>query len=48
MGKAPPPAIAKSFTVLVLQQIGDDLRHLKILMKAGEIATTAGQPTEQK
>lgn len=37
--------IAKLFGEEPEQQIGDDLRRFKQLMEAGEIATTAGQPT---
>ena len=38
-------AIAKLFGEEPEQQIGDDLRRFKMLMEAGEIATTEGQPT---
>lgn len=38
-------AIAKVFGEEPEQQIGDDLRRFKMLMEAGEIATTEGQPT---
>lgn len=37
-------AIAKIFGEEPEQQIGDDLRRFKMLMEAGEIATTEGQP----
>ncbi len=37
-------AIAKLFGEEPKQQIGDDLRRFKMLMEAGEIATTEGQP----
>lgn len=46
-----PPAgvvgatIAKLFGEEPEQQIGDELRRFKMLMEAGEIATTEGQPT---
>ncbi len=36
--------IAKLFGEEPEQQIGDDLRRFKMLMEAGEIATTEGQP----
>jgi uncharacterized membrane protein len=36
---------AKLFGEEPEQQIGDDLRRFKMLMEAGEIATTEGQPT---
>jgi uncharacterized membrane protein len=36
--------LAKLFGKDAKQQIGDELRHLKMLMEAGEIATTEGQP----
>lgn len=36
--------IAKLFGENPEQQIGDDLRRFKMLMEAGEIATTEGQP----
>lgn len=45
-----PPAgivgatLAKLFGEEPEQQIGDDLAHFKMLMEAGEIATTDGQP----
>lgn len=38
-------AIAKLFGEEPEQQIGDDLRRFKMLMEAGEIATTEGQPS---
>ncbi|BBD59087.1 cyclase/dehydrase [Nostoc sp. HK-01] len=38
-------ALAKLFGEEPEQQIGDDLRRFKMLMEAGEIATTEGQPT---
>jgi uncharacterized membrane protein len=38
-------AIAKLFGEEPEQQIGDELRHFKMLMEAGEIATTEGQPS---
>jgi uncharacterized membrane protein len=41
-------AIAKVFGEEPEQQIGDDLRRFKMLMEAGEIATTEGQPTGHK
>jgi uncharacterized membrane protein len=37
-------AIAKLFGESPEQQIGDELRRFKMLMEAGEIATTEGQP----
>lgn len=37
--------IAKLFGEEPEQQIGDDLRRFKMLMEAGEIATTDGQPS---
>ncbi len=37
-------AVAKLFGEEPEQQIGDDLRRFKMLMEAGEIATTEGQP----
>ena len=50
MEYAPPggqltAAIAKLFGEEPEQQIGDELRNLKMLMEAGEIATTKGQPS---
>jgi len=41
-------ALAKLFGEEPEQQIGDDLRRFKMLMEAGEIATTEGQPKEVK
>jgi uncharacterized membrane protein len=41
-------AIAKLFGEEPEQQIGDDLRRFKMLMEAGEIATTEGQPSGHK
>jgi uncharacterized membrane protein len=38
-------AIAKLFGEEPEQQLGDDLRRLKQIMEAGEIATTEGQPS---
>jgi uncharacterized membrane protein len=38
-------AVAKLFGEEPEQQIGDELRRFKMLMEAGEIATTEGQPT---
>ena len=43
-GGAATAAIAKLFGEEPEQQIGDDLRRFKMLMEAGEIATTEGQP----
>lgn len=40
--------IAKLFGEEPEQQIGDELRRLKMLMEAGEIATTEGQPSCRK
>lgn len=40
----PVADIAKLFGEDPEQQIGDDLRRLKMMMEAGEIATTEGQP----
>lgn len=37
-------AIAKLFGESPQQQLGDDLRRFKMIMEAGEIATTEGQP----
>lgn len=37
--------LAKLFGKDAKQQIGDELRRFKMLMEAGEIATTAGQPS---
>jgi uncharacterized membrane protein len=38
-------ALAKLFGEEPKQQIGDDLRRFKMLMEAGELATTEGQPS---
>ncbi|MCC5643636.1 SRPBCC family protein [Nostoc sp. CHAB 5824] len=43
-GGAIGATIAKLFGEEPEQQIGDDLRRFKMLMEAGEIATTEGQP----
>lgn len=43
-GGALAAAFAKVFGEEPEQQIGDDLRRFKMLMEAGEIATTEGQP----
>lgn len=43
-GGAVTAAIAKLFGEEPEQQLGDDLRRFKMLMEAGEIATTEGQP----
>ncbi len=43
-GGAVTSAIAKLFGEEPEQQVGDDLRRFKMLMEAGEIATTEGQP----
>ncbi len=43
-GGAVASAIAKLFGEEPEQQIGDELRRFKMLMEAGEIATTEGQP----
>lgn len=43
-GGAIGAAIAKLFGESPEQQIGDDLNRFKMLMEAGEIATTEGQP----
>lgn len=43
-GGAVTSAIAKLFGEEPEQQIGDELRRFKMLMEAGEIATTEGQP----
>lgn len=49
---APGGKLASAFTKLFgespEQQIGEDLRRFKMLMEAGEIATTEGQPTGQR
>ena len=47
-GGAITSAIAKLFGEEPEQQIGDELRRFKMLMEAGEIATTAGQPQGSK
>lgn len=44
-GGAVAAALLKLFGEEPEQQIGDDLRRFKQIMEAGEIATTAGQPT---
>ncbi|MBO3464343.1 SRPBCC family protein [Aetokthonos hydrillicola Thurmond2011] len=44
-GGAIGATIAKIFGKEPEQQIGDDLRRFKMMMEAGEIATTEGQPT---
>lgn len=43
-GGAVTSAIAKLFGEEPEQQVGDDLRRFKMMMEAGEIATTEGQP----
>lgn len=43
-GGALTAAVAKLFGEEPEQQIGDELRRFKMLMEAGEIATTEGQP----
>jgi uncharacterized membrane protein len=43
-GGAIGDAIAKLFGEEPKQQIGDELRRFKMLMEAGEVATTQGQP----
>ncbi|MFB2767911.1 SRPBCC family protein [Pelatocladus sp. BLCC-F211] len=43
-GGALAAAVAKLFGEEPEQQIGDELRRFKMLMEAGEIATTEGQP----
>jgi uncharacterized membrane protein len=43
-GGAVAATFAKLFGEEPKQQIGDDLRRFKMLMEAGEIATTEGQP----
>jgi len=40
--------IAKFFGEEPEQQVGDDLRRFKMIMEAGEIATTEGQPSGRK
>ncbi len=47
-GGALASVIAKLFGEEPEQQIGDDLRRFKMLMEAGEIATTEGQPSGRK
>jgi uncharacterized membrane protein len=47
-GGAVTAAIAKLFGEEPEQQLGDDLRRFKMLMEAGEIATTEGQPSGRK
>ena len=42
-GGAVGNTIAKIFGEAPEQQIGDELRNFKMLMEAGEIATTEGQ-----
>lgn len=44
-GGAVTAALTKLFGEAPEQQIGDDLRRFKMLMEAGEIATTEGQPS---
>ncbi|MEH2209931.1 SRPBCC family protein [Nostoc sp.] len=44
-GGALAATVAKLFGEEPEQQIGDELRHFKMLMEAGEIATTEGQPS---
>lgn len=44
-GGAVSTSLAKLFGEEPEQQVGDELRRFKQLMEAGEIATTAGQPT---
>jgi uncharacterized membrane protein len=46
-GGALTAVFAKLFGEEPEQQIGDDLRRFKMLMEAGEIATTEGQPRGQ-
>ncbi|HEY9834039.1 MAG TPA: SRPBCC family protein [Stenomitos sp.] len=41
-------AIAKLFGEQPQQQIGDELRRFKMLMEAGEMATTEGQPSGRR
>lgn len=41
-------AVAKLFGEEPEQQVGDDLRRFKMIMEAGEIATTEGQPSGRK
>ncbi|NMF65854.1 SRPBCC family protein [Brasilonema octagenarum] len=47
-GGALASAFAKLFGEEPEQQIGDDLRRFKMLMEAGEVATTDGQATGEK
>ena len=47
-GGAVTATLAKLFGEEPKQQISDDLRHFKMLMETGEIATTEGQPTGRK
>ncbi|MEH1909438.1 SRPBCC family protein [Nostoc sp.] len=47
-GGALGATVAKLFGEEPEQQIGDELRHFKMLMEAGEIATTEGQPRGSK
>jgi uncharacterized membrane protein len=47
-GGAVTAALAKLFGEEPEQQIGDDLRRFKMLMEAGEIATTEGQPSGRR
>ena len=47
-GGAVTAAIAKLFGEEPEQQMGDDLRRFKMLMEAGEIATTEGQSSGRK
>lgn len=44
-GGALGATVAKLFGEEPEQQIGDELRRFKMLMEAGEIATTEGQPS---
>lgn len=47
-GGAVGAAVAKLFGEEPEQQIGDDLRRFKMIMEAGEIATTEGQPSGRR
>jgi uncharacterized membrane protein len=47
-GGAVTATLAKLFGEEPKQQVGDDLRRFKMLMEAGEIATTEGQPSGRK
>ena len=47
-GGAITDAIAKIFNESPEQQIVEDLRHFKMLMETGEIATTAGQSSGRR